>query len=104
MIVIDAVSRLVPGFVGNSESVLYDSFSTGLLEGPHYTKPREYEGWNVPDILVSGHQKKIDGWRHRESLRRTLQRRPDLLEHADLAEEDRRILEELRAEGSHPSS
>jgi len=104
MIVIDAVSRLVPGFVGNSESVLYDSFSTGLLEGPHYTKPREYEGWKVPDLLVSGHQKKIDGWRRRESLRRTLQRRPDLLEHADLAEEDRRILEELRAEGSHPSS
>ncbi len=104
MILVDAVSRLVPGFMGNSQSVLHDSFSTGLLEGPHYTKPREYEGWKVPDILLSGHQKKIDEWRRRESLRRTLQRRPDLLEHADLAEEDRRILEKLGAEGSDSSS
>ena len=98
MIVVDAVSRLVPGFVGNSESVLYDSFSTGLLEGPHYTKPREYEGWKVPDVLLSGHQKKIDEWRRRESLRRTLTGRPDMLRQADLTEEDKRVLEELRAE------
>jgi len=98
MIVVDAVSRLVPGFVGNSESVLYDSFSTGLLEGPHYTKPREYEGWKVPEVLLSGHQKKIDEWRRRESLRRTLNRRPDMLRQADLTEEDTRVLEELRAE------
>ena len=95
MVVLDAVSRLVPGFVGNSKSVLYDSFTTGLLEGPHYTKPREYGGWGVPEVLVSGHQKKIDEWRRRESLRRTLQRRPDLLKQADLTEEDKRILEEL---------
>ncbi|MBN2397278.1 MAG: tRNA (guanosine(37)-N1)-methyltransferase TrmD [Deltaproteobacteria bacterium] len=99
MIVIDAVCRLVPGFVGNSESVRSDSFSIGLLEGPHYTKPREYNGWTVPDVLLSGHQKKIDEWRRRESLRRTLIRRPDLLEQADLTEEDKRILEELRREG-----
>ncbi|MDO9516240.1 MAG: tRNA (guanosine(37)-N1)-methyltransferase TrmD [Syntrophales bacterium] len=98
MIVVDAVSRLVPGFVGNSDSVLYDSFSTGFLEGPHYTKPREYEGWKVPDVLLSGHQKKIDEWRHRESLRRTLKRRPDMLRQVDLTEEDKRVLEELRAE------
>ncbi|MBN2250682.1 MAG: tRNA (guanosine(37)-N1)-methyltransferase TrmD [Candidatus Altiarchaeota archaeon] len=100
MIVVDAICRLVPGFVGNSESVLFDSFSIGLLEGPHYTKPREYEGWKVPEVLVSGHQKKIDEWRRRESLRRTLIRRPDMLRQADLTEEDRRVLEELRAEGS----
>ncbi|MDD5724351.1 MAG: tRNA (guanosine(37)-N1)-methyltransferase TrmD [Syntrophales bacterium] len=99
MIVVEAVSRLVPGFVGNRESVLHDSFSTGLLEGPHYTKPREYEGWQVPDVLLSGHQKKIDEWRHRESLRRTLNRRPDMLKRAELTDEDKRVLEELRAEG-----
>ena len=95
MVVVDAVSRLVPGFVGNSESVLYDSFSTGLLEGPHYTRPREYESWGVPEVLVSGHQKKIDEWRRRESLKRTLQRRPDMLKQADLTQEDKRMLEEL---------
>ncbi|HOO91766.1 MAG TPA: tRNA (guanosine(37)-N1)-methyltransferase TrmD [Syntrophales bacterium] len=95
MVVLDAVSRLVPGFVGNSESVLYDSFSTGLLEGPHYTRPREYNGWIVPEVLVSGHQKNIDEWRRKESLRRTLQRRPELLKRADLTEEDTRMLEEL---------
>ncbi len=95
MIVVDAVSRLVPGFVGNSKSVLYDSFSTGLLEGPHYTRPREYESWKVPEVLLSGHQKKIDEWRRRESLKRTLQRRPDMLRQVDLAKEDKKMLEEL---------
>jgi len=95
MIVVDAVSRLVPGFVGNSKSVLYDSFSTGLLEGPHYTRPREYESWKVPEVLLSGHQKKIDEWRRRKSLKRTLQRRPDMLRQVDLAKEDKKMLEEL---------
>ncbi|MBW2559715.1 MAG: tRNA (guanosine(37)-N1)-methyltransferase TrmD [Deltaproteobacteria bacterium] len=98
MVVVDAVSRLVPGFVGNSDSVLFDSFSTGLLEGPHYTNPREYKGWKVPDVLLSGHQKKIDEWRRRESLRRTLHRRPDMLRQADLTEDDTRVLGELKAE------
>jgi len=95
MIVVDSVSRLVPGFVGNSDSVLYDSFSTGLLEGPHYTRPREYENWGVPEVLLSGHQKKIDEWRRRESLKRTLQRRPDMLKQVDLTEEDKRMIQEL---------
>jgi len=98
MIVIDAVCRLVPGFVGNSESVLDDSFSTGLLEGPHYTRPREYRGWRVPEVLLSGHQKKIDQWRRREALRRTLTRRPDMLGQTDLTEEDKKVLEALKAE------
>jgi len=97
MILVDAVSRLVPGFVGNSESVLLDSFSTGLLEGPHYTRPREYEGWGVPEVLLSGHQKMIDDWRHRESLKRTLRRRPDMLGQADLTNEDKRVLDELKS-------
>ena len=98
MVVVDAVSRLIPGYVGNSESVLIDSFTTGLLEGPHYTRPREYNGWKVPDVLLSGHQKNIEAWRRRESLKRTLARRPDLLKNAGLSEEDRNILEELGAE------
>lgn len=96
MVIIDAVSRLVPGFVGNSDSVLYDSFTTGLLEGPHYTRPREYRGWKVPEVLLSGHKKKIEEWRHASSLLRTLKRRPDLLEKAELTEEDKEIIEALR--------
>jgi tRNA (guanine37-N1)-methyltransferase len=96
MVVIDAVSRLVPGFVGNTNSVAYDSFANGFLEGPHYTRPREYKGWEVPDVLLSGHQKKIDEWRWIESLKRTLKRRPDLL--VDLSEKDRKIIEELKKE------
>ena len=97
MVIVDAVSRLVPGFVGNSASVLYDSFTTGLLEGPHYTRPREYKGWKVPEVLLSGHQKKIEEWRHIKSLVRTLERRPDLLEKVDLTEEDRNIIEASRS-------
>ncbi|MBN2284445.1 MAG: tRNA (guanosine(37)-N1)-methyltransferase TrmD [Deltaproteobacteria bacterium] len=98
LVVVDAVSRLVPGFVGNTESVIYDSFSTGLLEGPQYTRPREFRGWEVPAVLLSGHQKNIDKWRRKEALRRTLARRPDLLASAGLSKEDREMLEELTGE------
>jgi len=98
LIVIDAVSRLVPGYVGNSGSVEKDSFTTGLLEGPHYTRPREFRGWTVPEVLLSGHEKKIAEWRHRESLRRTLTRRPDLLERASLSDDDRAVLRVIMAE------
>lgn len=97
MVIVDAVSRLVPGFVGNSDSVLYDSFTTGLLEGPQYTRPREYRGWEVPEILISGHQKKIEQWKHERSLLRTLKRRPDLLEKLTLTEEDRKLIEDSRS-------
>ena len=97
MVIVDAVSRLVPGFVGNSDSVLYDSFTMGLLEGPHYTRPREYKGWKVPEVLLSGHQKKIEKWRRIKSLVRTVKRRPDLLEKVDLTEEDRNIIEASRS-------
>ena len=98
MIVVDAVSRLVPGVLSNSRSALLDSFSTGLLEYPHYTRPSEYRGWKVPDVLLSGNHKEIDKWRRRESLKRTFMRRPDLLRKVKLSEEDRNIIEELKSE------
>jgi len=95
MIIVDAVSRLVPEVLGNRESALFDSFSTGLLEGPHYTRPQEYRNWKVPDVILSGDHKKINEWRRRKSLKRTLARRPDLLAKAILSEEDIKILEEI---------
>lgn len=95
MIVVDAISRLVPGVLGNRESVMLDSFSTGLLEYPHYTRPKEYKGWEVPNVLLSGNHKEIDKWRRREALKRTLMRRPDLLKSVKLSEEDRVVLREL---------
>jgi tRNA (guanine37-N1)-methyltransferase len=79
MVVVDAVSRLVPGVLGNSDSAGTDSFSMGLLEYPHYTRPAEYRGWKVPDVLLSGNHREIEIWRRRESLLRTKKRRPDLL-------------------------
>lgn len=100
MVVVDAVSRLVKGFTGNPESVLNDSHTTGLLEGPHYTRPREYGNWEVPEVLLSGHDKNIQQWRRRESLKRTLERRPDLLEGTDLTDEDRAFLRKLGHESS----
>ncbi|MBS4217772.1 tRNA (guanosine(37)-N1)-methyltransferase TrmD [Bacillus sp. FJAT-49711] len=80
MVVIDSVVRLLPGVLGNEDSPIYDSFSSGLLEHPHYTRPAEYKGMKVPDILLSGNHKKIYEWREAESLKRTKNRRPDLLE------------------------
>lgn len=98
MIIVDAVSRLVPEVLGNRESALLDSFSTGLLEGPHYTRPQEYHNWKVPDVILSGDHKKINEWRRRKSLKRTLARRPDLLAKANLSEEDKKIIEKLKRE------
>jgi len=98
MIIVDAVSRLVPDVLGNRESALFDSHSTGLLEGPHYTRPQEYRNWKVPDVILSGDHKKIEEWRRTKSLERTLDRRPDLLEKADLSEEDLKILGEIKTE------
>ena len=79
-VLIDAVVRLLPGAIHDSESALMDSFQNGLLEGPIYTRPSEFEGMKVPDILLSGDHKKIDEYRHEESLKRTRERRPGLLE------------------------
>ena len=95
MVVIDAVSRLIPCVLGNCESASFDSFSTGLLEHPHYTRPSEYRGWNVPEVLLSGNHKGIQAWRRRESLKKTFLRRPDLLEKADLSGEDLKILRDI---------
>jgi tRNA (guanine37-N1)-methyltransferase len=95
MVVVDAVSRLIPGVLGNSESAANDSFSMGILEYPHYTRPALYKGWSVPDVLLSGNHAEIESWRRREALKRTWMRRRDLLEKAELTGEDGRILQEL---------
>lgn len=96
LVIIDAVSRFVPGVVGKQASVLSESFIEGLLEGPSYTKPPEFRGMLVPEVLLSGNHKLIEQWRRQESLRRTYERRPDLLDHAKLNREDLRFIEELK--------
>jgi tRNA (guanine37-N1)-methyltransferase len=98
MVIVDAVARLVPGVLGNEESARHESFAGGLLESPQYTRPEEFRGWKVPELLLSGHHREIETWRRREALRRTLRRRPDLLARATLTEQDRRVLEELKKE------
>lgn len=98
MVVIDAVARLLPGALGAEEGAETDSFSDGLLEYPHYTRPAEFRGWQVPDVLLSGHHEEIRRWRRRESLRRTRAKRPDLLRRAPLSEEDRKLLAEIEEE------
>jgi len=95
--VIDSVVRLQPGALGNETSAVTDSFSTGLLEYPHYTRPAEFRGWKVPDMLLSGHHANIELWRREQALQRTLERRPDLLETAELSVKDKQILERLRS-------
>ena len=95
MVVIDAVSRLVPGVVGSRENVAQDSITSGLLQHPLYTRPAEYRGMAAPDVVLSGHHAEIDRWRRRESLRRTLEKRPDLLQAADLSVDDLAYLESL---------
>lgn len=98
MVVIDSVVRLLPGVLGKVESHLSDSFSTGLLEHPHYTRPADFRGMKVPDVLISGNHRLIDEWRTKESLRRTVLRRPDLLEHIELSAIQKKWLEEIKKE------
>ncbi len=98
MVVIDSVVRLLPGVLGNEESHMKDSFSTGFLEHPHYTRPADFRGIKVPDVLMSGNHRLIDEWRAKESLRRTYVRRPDLLEHSELTKEQQKWLEEIKKE------
>jgi tRNA (guanine37-N1)-methyltransferase len=95
MVVIDSVVRLLPGVLGNEQSAVTDSFSTGLLEYPHYTRPAQFRDWTVPDVLLSGHHENIAKWRREQSLLRTLRRRPDLLEQAELTEKERQWLKEM---------
>lgn len=98
MIVIDAVARHIPGVLGASDAAEQDSFAGGLLEYPQYTRPREFRGWEVPEILLSGDHAKIARWRRKESLRRTLERRPDLLDKLELDKGDAALLAEIIAE------
>lgn len=96
MAVVDAVVRLLPGAVGSEISVKNDSHSSGLLQYPQYTRPETYRGWSVPGVLLSGNHREIARWRHQQSLLRTFERRPDLLEEAILSEEDREFVEALK--------
>ena len=96
LVIVDAVARLVPGVVGDEESVARDTFARGLLDYPQYTRPAEFRGMGVPPVLLSGHHAEIEKWRRREALSRTLERRPDLLEHVSLDAEDEALLEELK--------
>ena len=95
MVMIDAVSRLVPGVLNNEDSAEFESFHDNLLEHPHYTRPVEYHGKKVPDVLLSGHHGNIEKWRREESLKRTWMRRPELLAGASLTREDRKYLKSL---------
>ncbi|WP_077615060.1 tRNA (guanosine(37)-N1)-methyltransferase TrmD [Caenibacillus caldisaponilyticus] len=100
MVIVDSVVRLLPGVLGNEESPATDSFSTGLLEHPQYTRPADFRGMKVPDVLLSGNHALIERWRKKESLRRTLERRPDLLENYPLDETEKALLEEIKKETS----
>ncbi len=92
LIVVDAVARLLPGVLGDPTGAEDDSFAMGLLEYPHYTRPAEYRGWRVPDILVSGDHAKVARWRRQQALLRTRRRRPDLLDRSPLSDADRKLL------------
>ncbi|MBO2534546.1 tRNA (guanosine(37)-N1)-methyltransferase TrmD [Rummeliibacillus suwonensis] len=98
MTIIDSVVRLLPGVLGNDDSPVLDSFSTGLLEHPHYTRPANFRGMKVPDVLLSGNHAKIEQWRMEQSLKRTFERRPDLLEHEhiELTPEQQKYLARLK--------
>ena len=100
MVMVDAISRFVPGMVGKAESVEEDSFAHGLLEYPQYTRPREFRGHMVPEVLLSGDHRRIAEWKRRQALKRTAERRPDLLRRDDLPEEDRVFIERMKAEGT----
>ncbi|MFB3884674.1 MAG: tRNA (guanosine(37)-N1)-methyltransferase TrmD [Thermodesulfobacteriota bacterium] len=97
MVVIDAVSRLLPGVLGSDRSAEEDSFFNFLLEYPQYTRPFDFRGSSVPEVLLSGNHSAISLWRRRQALKRTLERRPDLLAKADLSSEDKELLEEIRS-------
>ncbi|MGE0460936.1 MAG: tRNA (guanosine(37)-N1)-methyltransferase TrmD [Vicinamibacterales bacterium] len=102
LVLVDAVARLVPGVVGDDQSVEADSFGRGLLDYPHYTRPAVFAGMAVPEVLTSGHHGEIRRWRRQQALRRTLERRPDLLETAELDDEERGWLREWTATRARP--
>lgn len=98
LIIVDAVGRLVPGVIGKSISLVNESFVNNLLEGPQYTKPPVFRGMEVPEVLRSGNHKEIELWRKEQSLRRTRQRRPDLLARLDLDKQSKKLLDKIIAE------
>ena len=98
--VADAVVRLIPGVLGSAESICEESHAAGLLEYPQYTRPPEYRGLKVPDVLLSGHHAEVAKWRRKESLRRTLLRRPELFKKVDLSVSDKRLINDIKAEES----
>lgn len=98
MTIIDSVVRLLPGALGNASSAVTDSYSTGLLEYPHYTRPALFRDWSVPDVLVSGHHANVEIWRREQSLLRTLRRRPDMLSAAELTDKERQWLKKIAEE------
>lgn len=98
MVMLDAIVRLLPGSLNDAESATQDSFSDGLLDWPHYTRPEEWQGERVPDVLLSGNHAAIAKWRRKQALARTLARRPDLLEGRALSKEDAKLLDEVRRE------
>lgn len=95
MTVIDSIVRLIPGVIGQEASHINDSFSTGLLEHPHYTRPADYKGMKVPEVLMSGNHAKIEQWRMEQSIKRTFERRPDLFKDVELTKEQQKYLDEL---------
>lgn len=101
MVIIDAVTRLLPGVLGDPGATFDDSHARGLLEGPQYTRPAVFRGWEVPEVLLSGNHAAIVRWRREQALRRTFERRPDLLERAQLTQEDREFLAQLRGKDTH---
>lgn len=105
MIIVDATSRLLPGVLGSADSTLEESHSHNLLEYPQYTRPPEFRGWQIPDILLSGHHANIARWRRKEAIRRTRARRPDLFARLDLSsKQDQKILKELDIEEQEPQN
>lgn len=98
LIIIDAVTRLLPGVLGDPTGAQDDSHAMGLLEYPQYTRPPDFRGWKVPEVLLSGDHGKVEKWRREQALRRTFERRPDMLERAELSEEDQKIIEGLRSQ------
>ena len=98
MVVIDSVVRLLPEVLGNQESHMKDSFSTGLLEHPHYTRPSDFRGMKVPEVLLQGNHRLIEEWRNKEALRRTFIRRPDLLDKIELSKDQEKWLDEIKKE------
>jgi tRNA (guanine37-N1)-methyltransferase len=96
MVVVDAVVRLLPGVLGSAESLVDDSHVSGLLEYPQYTRPPVFRGWSVPDVLLSGDHAQIAQWRREQAIRRTMKRRPELLEKVELSPKDKKLIEKLR--------